>query len=48
MYGCQGNTPIFIRGDEQTRYGDFMQTMNALQDAGFYSVALVGEDKAVR
>lgn len=42
------NERIFIRGDEQTRYGDFMQTMNALQDAGFYSVALVGEDKAVR
>jgi len=37
---------IFIRADEQTRYGDFMQAMNALQDAGFYSVALVGEDKA--
>ena len=37
---------IFIRGDEQTRYGDFMQAMNALQDYGFYSVALVGEDKA--
>ena len=36
---------IYIRADEQTRYGDFMQTMNALQDAGFYSVALVGEDK---
>ncbi|AQR62307.1 biopolymer transporter ExbD [Brevundimonas sp. LM2] len=37
---------IFIRADQQTRYGDFMQAMNALQDAGFYSVALVGEDKA--
>ena len=37
---------IFIRADQQTRYGDFMQTMNALQDAGFYSVALVGADKA--
>ena len=35
---------IFIRGDQQTRYGDFMQVMNALQDNGFYSVALVGED----
>lgn len=35
---------IFIRADKQTRYGDFMQVMNALQDAGFYSVALVGED----
>ena len=37
---------IYIRGDEQTRYGDFMQAMNSLQDNGFYSVALVGEDKA--
>jgi len=37
---------IFIRGDRNTRYGDFMQVMNALQDAGFYSVALVGEDNA--
>ncbi len=37
---------IFIRADQQTRYGDFMQAMNALQDAGFYSVALVGEDQA--
>lgn len=35
---------IFIRADQQTRYGDFMQVMNSLQDAGFYSVALVGED----
>lgn len=37
---------IFIRADQQTRYGDFMQVMNALQDNGFYSVALVGEDQA--
>ncbi|WGM48630.1 Biopolymer transport protein ExbD [Brevundimonas sp. NIBR10] len=36
---------IYIRGDQDTRYGDFMQAMNSLQDAGFYSVALVGEDK---
>lgn len=40
------NERIFIRADEQTRYGDFMQAMNSLQDSGFYSVALVGEDKA--
>jgi len=39
---------IFIRADQQTRYGDFMQVMNALQDNGFYSVALVGEDTAVQ
>ena len=37
---------IYIRGDQNTRYGDFMQAMNSLQDSGFYSVALVGEDKA--
>lgn len=37
---------IFIRADRQTRYGDFMQVMNALQDNGFYSVALVGEDQS--
>ncbi len=37
---------IFIRADKTTRYGDFMQLMNALQDNGFYSVALVGEDNA--
>ena len=37
---------IFIRADRTTRYGDFMQVMNALQDNGFYSVALVGEDQS--
>ena len=36
---------IFIRGDQQTRYGSFMQVMNALQDNGFYSVALVGNEQ---
>ncbi len=39
---------IYIRADQQTRYGDFMQVMNALQDNGFYSVALVGEDTSVQ
>ena len=36
---------IFIRGDKSMIYGDFMQVMNRLQDEGFYSVALIGEDK---
>ncbi|WP_297802775.1 biopolymer transporter ExbD [uncultured Brevundimonas sp.] len=36
---------IFIRGDQKTRYGNFMQVMNALQDNGFYSVALVGNEQ---
>ena len=37
---------IFIRSDRDTLYGDFMGVMNMLQDNGFYSVALVGEDKS--
>ncbi|MDQ2860429.1 MAG: biopolymer transporter ExbD [Pseudomonadota bacterium] len=37
---------IFIRGDENLPYMDFMAVMNKLQDNGFYSVALVGEDKS--
>jgi biopolymer transport protein ExbD len=36
---------IFIRGDKSMIYGDFMQVMNRLQDEGFYSVALIGEDR---
>ena len=36
---------IFIRGDEEMEYLDFMNVMNKLQDSGFYSVALVGEDR---
>jgi biopolymer transport protein ExbD len=39
------NERIFIRADKEVLYGDFMGVMNALQDNGFYSVALVGEDK---
>jgi TonB system transport protein ExbD (group 1) len=37
---------IYIRADKETRYGYFMDVMVRLQDAQFYSVALVGEDKA--
>ena len=37
---------IFIRADEDLPYMDFMAVMNKLQDTGFYSVALVGEDKS--
>jgi biopolymer transport protein ExbD len=35
---------IYIRADEKTRYGAFMEVMNALQDNGFYSVALIGRE----
>jgi biopolymer transport protein ExbD len=36
---------IYIRADKETEYGDFLDVMNKLQDNGFYSVALVGEDQ---
>ena len=36
---------IFIRADKNVLYGDFMGVMNQLQDNGFYSVALIGEEK---
>lgn len=35
---------IYIRADKQARFGSFMDVMVKLQDAGFYSVALVGLD----
>jgi biopolymer transport protein ExbD len=40
------NERIFIRGDQDLLYEDFMGVMNKMQDNGFYSVALVGEDKS--
>ena len=47
-YQLHGRKPddvrIYIRADKGTRYGNFMKVMNILQDNGFYSVALVGED----
>jgi len=39
------NERIFIRGDSEVQYKDFMRLMNKLQDNGFYSVALVGNDR---
>ena len=37
---------IFIRADKTAMYGDFSDLMGKLQDNGFYSVALVGEDNS--
>jgi biopolymer transport protein ExbD len=37
---------IFIRGDKEMEYQDFMGVIDKLQDNGFYSIALVGEDKS--
>ena len=36
---------IYIRADGEVRYEAFMRVMNKLQDNGFYSVALMGEDQ---
>ncbi len=36
---------IYIRADQDTQYGDFMDVMNTLQDNGYYSVALIGIDQ---
>jgi biopolymer transport protein ExbD len=40
----QGNKDerIFLRGDHAVPYGDVMGVMNALRDAGYLKVALVG------
>ena len=42
----RGNERIYIRADENVEYGKFLEVMNSLQDNGFYSVALVGEDRS--
>ena len=36
---------IYIRADKNAQYGAFMDVMTALQDNGYYSVALVGVDQ---
>jgi biopolymer transport protein ExbD len=33
---------IFLRADKAVSYGDLMSVMNALRDAGYFKVALVG------
>jgi biopolymer transport protein ExbD len=33
---------IFVRGDKNVSYGDVMQVMNALRDAGYLKLGLVG------
>ena len=33
---------IFVRGDRAVPYGDVMELMNALRDAGYLKIALVG------
>lgn len=35
---------VYIRGDRDVLYGDFMAVMNLLQGNGFYQVALINEE----
>ncbi len=39
---------IFLRADKKVAYGDLMSVMNALRDAGYLKVALVGLDQSVK
>jgi biopolymer transport protein ExbD len=39
---------IFVRGDKAVSYGDVMQVMNTLRDAGYLKVALVGMESRDR
>ena len=35
---------VFVRADEEVRYVAFMEVLNALQDGGYYQIALISED----
>ena len=37
---------VFLRADKSVSYGDLMQTMDSLRDAGYLKVALVGLERA--
>jgi TonB system transport protein ExbD (group 1) len=37
---------IFVRGDKELAYGDLIQVMNLLRDAGYLKLALVGLEAA--
>ena len=38
------NDTVFIRADKHVKYSQFMDVVNALQDAGLYKISLVTED----
>ena len=46
--GSDKNKRIFIRADRIVPYGDLMEVMNALRDAGYLKIALVGIEDAGR
>ena len=42
--GACTNERVFVRGEAETRYGQFMTVMNDLQGQGFTKVGLINED----
>jgi biopolymer transport protein ExbD len=46
--GKDYNRRIYIRADKSVQYKEVMRVMNMIQDAGFYQIALVAEDKAFK
>ncbi len=42
--GGKRETPVFLRADRSVDYGALMQVMDALRQAGYLKVALVGLD----
>jgi biopolymer transport protein ExbD len=40
------DTRIFLRADKAVPYGELMEVMNVLRDAGFLKIALVGAEKS--
>jgi biopolymer transport protein ExbD len=44
--GANREERIFLRADGAVAYGDLMEVMNALRDAGYLKIALVGLENA--
>ncbi len=44
--GGKRDTPVFLRADRKIDYGELMQVLNRLRDAGYLKVALVGLEDA--
>ncbi|MBP1852025.1 TonB system transport protein ExbD [Rhizobium halophytocola] len=42
LTGAKKDTRVFLRADKTVGYGDFMEVMNLLRDAGYLKIALVG------
>jgi biopolymer transport protein ExbD len=44
--GTKKDTRLFLRADKAVSYGDLMEVMNLLRDAGYLKIALVGLETA--